>query len=59
MNRYFLALAMLVAIFPVLTGCGGAPAPSKADQQKSLEQSQANMAKGMDAMKALKGGAKK
>jgi hypothetical protein len=56
MKRFSLLLVMLVATLSFLPGCGdGASKPSAADQQKKVEQSKADMAKGMEAMKALKG----
>jgi len=55
MRRFFLLLVVLMSTFSFLPGCGGEKAPSQGDQKKVLEQSQANMAKGMEAMKAMKG----
>jgi hypothetical protein len=54
MKRFFLSVAVL-CVFSLLCGCGGEKPRSQADQKKALEQTQANMAKGMEAMKALKG----
>lgn len=53
MKRFFLSMAAL-SVCLLLSGCGGEKAPSQADQKKILETRQADMAKGMEAMKALK-----
>ena len=55
MRRFVLLLVVLASTLSVLPGCGGESAPSAANEKKVLETSQANMAKGMDAMKAIKG----
>jgi hypothetical protein len=56
MRRFFLLLVVLMSTFSFLPGCGsGGSSSTPADQQKRLEQSKADMAKGMDAMKAMKG----
>jgi hypothetical protein len=54
MKRFFLLLVVL-STFSFLPGCGGEKASSPADQKKVVEQSQADMKKGMEAMKAMKG----
>jgi hypothetical protein len=52
--KRFVLFSLVVAMFSFLSGCGGESAPSKVDQQKRLEQTDANMKQGMDAMKAMK-----
>ncbi len=59
MRRFVLLFAVLMSTFSVLPGCGSGSAPSPADQKKVQAESQANMQKGMEAMKAMKGGVKK
>lgn len=54
MRRLFLLLVVIVPMFSFLPGCGGESTPSKADQQKKMEEGQAAMKKGMEAMKAMK-----
>ncbi|MHB8973105.1 MAG: hypothetical protein ACYC3X_11855 [Pirellulaceae bacterium] len=53
MRRFFLLLVALMWTLSVLPGCGGAPAPSPVEQEQKLQESQANMKKGMEAMKAM------
>lgn len=53
MKRFFLLL-VLISTFSFLPGCGGEKKPSEADQKKKVEQTQADMKKGMEAMKAMK-----
>ncbi len=59
MKRCFLLLVVLLSTFSFLPGCGGEKKPSEADQQKKIEQSQADMKKGMEAMKSAMKGIKK
>ena len=55
MKRFFLLLAVVVSTFSFLPGCGdGGTKTSPADQKKKLEEGNASMQKGMEAMKALK-----
>ena len=55
MRRLFLLLVVLMPAFSTLPGCGSGASSTPAEQEKKYEQTKADMAKGMEAMKAMKG----
>ena len=52
MRRVFLLFVVLTLAFPFLAGCGGeGPPPSKEEQEQQLQETEAAMERGMEAMK--------
>ncbi len=51
MRRVFSLLMVLMLTFSFLPGCGGSDSSTPEEQEKQLEETEANMDAGMDAMK--------
>jgi hypothetical protein len=53
MRRFLMLLVALLSTFSFLPGCGGTPKSPPEEQKKRLEETQANMEKGMKAMQSM------